>query len=225
MNIAAELRGRQLSVETPPGRVWIMEDMLTHAERAFLSRYGLPADDVYDARGQSGSYWKRRIREENKTVALGAPCGNAGHRLRTRAGHCVQCDPKKLAFQARHSAEQYVYIAGSVSEGLIKIGTCKDVPQREHQLRAESYGGAGDWVVVFSVLVRDAGDVEHSARSKLYRHAVVRPYWKDGLRQHGIELLRCSFSRAREALMDAAKGYQVQKAWAAGITYRYEFDD
>jgi hypothetical protein len=86
--------------------------------------------DVYDARGQSGSYWKRRMREENKTVALGAPCGDAGHRLRTRAGHRVQCDPKKLAFQARHSAEQYVYIAGSVSDGLIKIGTCKDVPQR-----------------------------------------------------------------------------------------------
>jgi hypothetical protein len=103
----------------------LMEDMLTQAERAFLSRYGLPAAAVYDPRGRSGSYWKRRIREENNNVALGAPCGNAGHRLRIRAGHCVQCDPKKLAFQARHSAEQYVYIAGSVSEGLIRSERAK----------------------------------------------------------------------------------------------------
>jgi hypothetical protein len=202
-----------------------VDDILTDAERSFLSRYGLCADDVYDARGLSGTYWKQRIREQNKTIALGKSCGSGGHRLRTRSGHCVQCDPKKLAYQARHSAEQYVYIAGSVSEELIKIGTCKDVPQREHKLRAECYGGAGDWEVVFSVMVGNAGDVEHSARSKLHRHGVVRPYWKDGFRQDGIELLRCSFSRAREALMDAADGYRVADPWQARRTLRYEFDD
>lgn len=43
----------------------------------------------------------------------------------------MQCDPKKLAFQARFRAEQYVYIAGSTSARLIKIGTCIDTNQRE----------------------------------------------------------------------------------------------
>jgi hypothetical protein len=157
--------------------------------------------------------------------ALGTPCANGRHRLRTRSGHCVQCDPKKLAFQARHSAEQYVYIAGSVSKKLIKIGTCKDVPQRERQIRAERYGGAGDWNVIFSVRVQDAGDVECRARSKLNGHAIVRPYWKDRIEQQGVELLRCSFSRAREALMDAAQHYKVRDPWQARLTYRYEFDE
>jgi hypothetical protein len=202
-----------------------MEDTLTDAEKRFLGWYGLGADDVYDARGMRGWLWKKRIREENKTVALGTPCGNGRHRLRTRSGHCVQCDPKKLAFQARHSAEQYVYIAGSVSNELIKIGTCKDVPQRERQIRAERYGGAGDWNVIFSVRVQDAGDVESRARSKLNGHVVVRPYWKDGIEQQGVELLRSSFNRAREALTDAAQHYKVRDPWQAGFTYRYEFDE
>jgi hypothetical protein len=203
----------------------IMEDILTDAEKWFLAHYGLAPDDVYDARGQPGRFWKERIREENKTIALGTRCGNGGHRLRTRAGHCVQCDPKKLAFEARHSAEQYVYIAGSVSEKLIKIGTCKNVPQRERQVRAERYGGVGDWNVIFSVKVRNAGDVEHQARSKLCRHIVVRSYWKDGFEQRGIELLQCSFTRAWEALMEAAETYQVRDPWKAPFTFQYEFDD
>jgi hypothetical protein len=41
---------------------------------------------------------------------------------------------------------------------------------------------------IFSVRVRNAGDVEHQARSKLSRHIVVRSYWKDGFEQQGIEL-------------------------------------
>src|SRR5258708_37936874 len=114
-----------------------MEDILTDAEKRFLGWYGLGADDVYDARGMRGWLWKKRIREENKTVALGTPCGNGGHRLRTRSGHCVQCDPKKLAFQARHSAEQYVYIAGSGCQKLIKGGACEARPQRERQHQSE----------------------------------------------------------------------------------------
>ncbi len=114
-----------------------MDELLTDGEKRFLRWHGLSVDDVFDARGMSGDVWKQLIREEGKTIALGTACGRGGHRLRTRAGHCVQCDPKKLAFQARHSADQYVYIAGSLSTQLIKIGTCMNIPQRERQLRAE----------------------------------------------------------------------------------------
>ena len=132
-----------------------MDELLTGSERNFLASYGLGPDDVFDARGMSGRLWKRRI-QEGKAIALGTPCRSEGHRLRTRAGHCVQCDPKKLVFQERNRAEQYVYIAGSLSAKLIKVGTCRDVAQREKQIRAERYGGANDWVVIFSVEVRNA---------------------------------------------------------------------
>ena len=178
-----------------------MHEVLSNSEKRFLAWHRLSADDVFDARGMPAWLWKQRIREVEKTVALGTACKNGGHRLRTRSGHCVQCDPKKLAFQERHSARQYVYIAGSLLEKLIKIGTCKDVPQREGQMRAEKYGGISDWSVIFSILVRDAGRIEHRARSRISRYAVVKPYWKDGFRQNGIELLKCSFSQAKVALV------------------------
>src|SRR5262249_52547805 len=115
-------------------------------ELRFLARHNLGPEDVMDVRGLPQWLWMRQIKEQGKTIALGARCGKAGHRLRSRKGHCVQCDVRKLAFQARHSAEQWVYIAGSMSQELIKFGTCSHRGQRERQLCAERYGGADDWL-------------------------------------------------------------------------------
>ena len=38
----------------------------------------------------------------------------AGHRLRSRAGHCFQCDTARIAFVKRHHDTAYIYIAGSL---------------------------------------------------------------------------------------------------------------
>ena len=200
-----------------------MERILTPTELSFLSKQGLGPNDVMDVRGKPQWLWFRRIEEENKTVALGSRCRAAGHRLRSRRGHCVQCDTSKLAYQARHSADQYVYIAGSRSAGLIKIGTCRDCDQRENQLQSESYGGAGDWNIVYSVEVRNAGAVEDSARSSLSRYIVARGYWKNGSRQTAIELLQCSFSRAQNALIAAMKDSTLGEPWEYYYSADYEF--
>lgn len=71
-------------------------------------------------------------------------------------------------------------------------------------MRAEKYGGIGDWDMIFTVWVKEVGAVESAARNQLARRCVTQDYWKDGLRQTGIELLRCSFTEARRALMNAA---------------------
>jgi hypothetical protein len=181
-----------------------MKELLTPGELSFLASQGLGSEDVFDARRLPQHYWFRQIDEAGKIVALGSRCRNAGHRLRTRRGHCVQCDPKKLAYQARYRAEQYVYVAGSLSARLIKIGTCVDTQQRERQLRVERYGGTGDWEMIFTVWVKSAGAVEQSAHDRLSRYAVTGDYWKDGLLQTGTELLQCSFSEAKKALIEAA---------------------
>jgi hypothetical protein len=197
-----------------------MKDILTPSELAFLARQGLSADDVFDARHLPQWLWFRQIDEAGKTVALGTRCRKVGHRLPSRRGHCVQCDTRKLAFQARYRAERYVYIAGSLSSKLIKIGTCGDMQQREHQICAEGYGGACDLEVLSAVWVRNAGAVEDSAHSLLSAHIATRGYWKDGLRQTGIELFRCSFTEARRALMHAAGPCD---SWSFGWPGRYEF--
>lgn len=200
-----------------------MKDLLTESELAFLGSQGLGPDDVYDARGQRRYLWMKDIESEGKTVALGSRCKRAGHRLRTRRGHCVQCDTKKLAFQARFSANQYVYIAGSHSSDLIKIGTCRDCSQREHQMQSEKYGGAGDWCIVFNIEVQNAGAVEHLARARLSKYVVARPYWKDGYRQKAIELLQCSFSHAMNALMQVAVNSKLGEPWKSRYSADYEF--
>jgi len=198
-----------------------MKDVLTEGELRFLASQGLGPDDVFDARRLPQWYWFRCIEEEGKTVALGGRCKKAGHRLRSRKGHCVQCDTRKLAFQARYRAEQYVYIAGSLSAKLIKIGTCVDTQQRERQLCAERYGGAGDWQMIFAIWVKNAGAVEQSAHDRLSRYAVTRDYWKDGLQQAGIELLECAFSEAKKALTEVAG--DCDASWSIRYPAKYEF--
>ena len=124
----------------------------------------------------------------------------------------MQCDTRKLAFQARYSAEQYVYIAGALSKRLIKVGTCRDRWQRERQLRAESYGGAGDWRVICAIHTENAGAVEHRTHARLSRYAVAADYWKDGFSQTGIELLRCSFSVAKAALIENLDEFEARRS-------------
>jgi T5orf172 domain len=205
-----------------------MESVLTDTEKGFLTSQGLGADDVMDIRGIPQRLWFHQIEEEGKTVALGSRCKAAGHRLRSRRGHCVQCDTSKLGYQAPHAEERYVYIAGSRSARLIKIGNCRDTAQRERQVRSERYGGVGDWDFVYSVRVKRAGAVEDAARARLSRYRATGEYWKNNELQTGTELLRCSYSQAEAALIEASKGSALGTPWKAHSRvgmYEFEIDD
>jgi hypothetical protein len=203
----------------------VVQEVLNESELAFLRYYGFAPDDVHDGRMQRKDVWQRIATAENKPLVLGTKCRQARHRLRTRAGHCAQCDPKKLAFQARHTADQYVYIAGSREAGLIKIGTCSNLAQREHQVRSEKYGGAGDWVFIFTVEMRNAGDIEGRTQRRLGEYAITRPYWKDGIEQQATELLQCSFTRAMNMLMDVGKDAKLSEPWKSHRSFLYEFTE
>lgn len=203
-----------------------MDELLSSSEKAFLANQGLGPEDVLDVRGMPQRHWFRLIEEEGKTVALGSKCKARGHRLRSRRGHCIQCDTSKLGYQASFAEERYVYIAGSRSARLLKIGNCRNVIQRERQMRAERYGGIGDWEIVYSVRVKRAGAVEDAARGRLSRHRISRSYWKDNDSQTAVELLRCSYSDAESALIDASNGSALGSPWRArNRIYMYEFDD
>lgn len=180
---------------------------LTADELAFLKKYNLSPNDVYDGRNQSQVRRKMEAERLGKILVLGSPCSKAGHRLRMRAGHCFQCDPKKLAFQKRHSEPGYVYIAGSLSGRLIKIGTTEfNLRQRHLKLRWESYGGLSDWELLFWAKVNEGGRVEQSALTNLEGYRVMKKYTKDGMSQVAVELLQCRFSSAIEAVSNAMGG-------------------
>ena len=181
-----------------------MEELLTGSELAFLSRHGYGPDDIFDARGMAQAGWKRKAKQAGKSLALGNGCTNGGHRLKTRAGHCAQCDPRRLAFLERHSSVGWLYIAGSSDKQLIKIGTCTNRNQRCDRLCSTGYGGASDWKMLYWVWVAGAGALETSTLAKLYRYRVSHEYMKDGAIQSSYEMNTRPFaaSSPRDGLPD-----------------------
>ncbi|WP_109143742.1 GIY-YIG nuclease family protein, partial [Bradyrhizobium sp. SUTN9-2] len=144
-----------------------MKDELTPSELAFLSSQNLGPDDVFDARWMSQARWFREIKKAGKTIALGSPCRKAGHRLRSRKGHCAQCDTKVLAYASRYDLEQYIYIAGSLRARLIKIGVCKDLLQRVRQISSERHGDSADWEIIYAVHMARSGEIEERVLHRL----------------------------------------------------------
>ena len=147
-----------------------------------------------------------------------------GHRLRTRAGHCIQCNPINIAFQRREDTPGYVYIAGSLSGRVIKIGTTGDLNQRENQMRAEGYGGSRDWIILFSAFVSKGGEFERKVSSRVKGNRVYRTYFKDGIEQGAVELHQCSYSEALRAMNECLSAGERLTVWRAGNAIRYEFD-
>jgi hypothetical protein len=54
---------------------------------------------------------------------------------------------------------------------------------------------------------------------------VVRPYWKDNIEQMATELLKCSFSRALEALTASIGDAETSNEWKYHSTWFYEFNE
>ncbi|THK37644.1 GIY-YIG nuclease family protein [Ensifer sp. MPMI2T] len=197
--------------------------MLTKDELEFLKSQSLTTSDVYDGRGQSSAAWKAGVRAAGQTVVIGTPCKEKGHRLRTRSGHCAQCDTAKLGYQKRHNTEGYIYIAGSRSAKLLKVGTCVDIEQRRKNLRHQAYGNITDWEMLFTVKVDAGGRIEADALSRLAKYKVVRMYEKDGRKQEAAEMLKTSFSVALAAVQETLKGVKASEIRKSLRWADYEF--
>lgn len=156
---------------------------------------------LFDASGMKKLDYQQRMKADGLNFAFGVtPCGAMGHTLRTRAGHCIQCDHAKIAYMMRHEARGFVYIAGSHSGRLLKIGTSSDVADRRAKLNEYCYGGQADWQILATASCSAAGKVEGVAQSKLAKFSVGGSYMRAGRAQHCYELFRCPFDIARDAV-------------------------
>jgi hypothetical protein len=70
-------------------------------------------------------------------------------------------------FRERYYEPGYVYIAGSVSHRVLKIGTTVNIRSQERRLQRKKYGSIGDWVLLYHVRVNEGGRIEHDARRVL----------------------------------------------------------
>ncbi|WP_367394983.1 GIY-YIG nuclease family protein [Cupriavidus sp. Agwp_2] len=161
---------------------------LTAEQITFLKSQHISLSMVFDATGLSAPERKASMTAlEVPFYYGGAECAAGGHSLRTKAGHCIQCDTAKIAYQLRNSAQGYVYLAHSKSTGYIKVGYSRSHPQdRGHFLRNEAYGGVKDWdIKKIQHLDKEAG------RKEFLIHARLERYRKSISYQKGASLVEC----------------------------------
>lgn len=99
-------------------------------------------------------------------------------------------------FRERYYSPGYVYIAGSLSHRVLKIGTTVNIRNQERRLQRTEYGSIGDWALLYYVWVSEGGRIEHDARRLLVRYRQLRMYDKEGHRQKGREIVNCRFGIA-----------------------------
>jgi T5orf172 domain len=165
---------------------------LTQSELLFLRSQNIDPDEVLDVRGQSSIYWKEKAKSGGYDFVLGSYCRAGGHRLRTRAGHCIQCDTKKIAFIRRESKMSWVYMAVCEDKNVCKIGTTDDIYSRADSLSRECYGGYCDWVIVCAIMVANSGEIERNIHDIFRDQMIVGEYFKDGKYQSARELIGMS---------------------------------
>lgn len=179
---------------------------LTTGQRLELFRHSIPLFEVFDASGMSTADAKKAMSVNKEAVMInGLPCSkDRTHLLRSRYGICVGCNPATLAMQSRKRRSGFVYVAGTKSAPLIKVGMTLDVKHRERMLKHYCYGGVDDWQVLAVVKASNAGRVEKDAQDCLKDSRVDASYWKDGRDQVCDELFQCTHDEALRALKAAA---------------------
>ena len=94
---------------------------------SFLNENKIPLSSVFDATGLSRSKYSPIMEKLEKWIAIGVtPCKKSGHTMRTKLGHCIQCNLLSNSFLLRHINVGEIYIAGTKSGHFLKIGTSKN---------------------------------------------------------------------------------------------------
>ncbi len=156
---------------------------------------------VFDASGLDKKTYKEVMDELGIEFAYGVtPCKRAGHTLRTRAGHCIQCDTAKIAYQLRYNESGIVYVAYSEKLSLTKVGVAKNVNERLKNLNSHGYGGTKDWKIYSRKECKMSGQIEMQIHKYLAVHQALRNYEKAGNIVECRELFHCRPDMAIEYL-------------------------
>ena len=180
---------------------------LTVEQIQFLEQQGISLSKVFDATGMSTPHYREAMSKLGMTVAFGvSACSKAGHTLRTRGGHCAQCNTAALAFVARYDKSAEVYVAYSPILELTKIGVANGHQDRVRSLNDQGYGGVKDWSVKFYCKYEQAGRVEFLAQRILSQYRRPSYFVRSGNTVRCQELFKCDVILAVKAIKNAAKG-------------------
>ena len=175
---------------------------LTKPQLAFIEKMELNLYELFDASGLKTPEWKIQMKELGKLVAFGVtPCAVKGHTMRTRAGHCVQCNPANLSYLKRMNLSADVYVAWSSSAKLAKVGLAIDANQRRISLNKYKYAGVNDWEMKLIYECENAGEIEnqvHRLLSEFSKFGVS--YWNSDRYRLCTEIFKCRLKEATDAL-------------------------
>jgi len=188
-----------------------MIDEMKPAETRFLERHKIPMSQVYDLGGRTLDLCFDEMVNEEKLFGYNATsCSvpDSGHKFVTRAGHCMECEPGGPRFIAeirRHHRLGDIYLTGSLSVSLIKIGSASNADKRVPVLNELAYGGASDWRKLQVVRsIANAGKIEFDICSKLEEFRIRDTYYmQDGKQQPCHELFSCSLQTAIEVFNES----------------------
>lgn len=185
---------------------------LTDQEFAFLVSQKILLSHLYDARGLKATGWDEAAKAEDKLFGLSDACPK-GHRLKTRKGHCIECDTSRIAYIRRYSDSGYIYIAATKGGQLLKVGSCSDTESRAKNLRVQSYGGFSDWEIIASCKVSKMGLVEFGIHKALEGKEASGSYEKNGRKQEARELFDGDLVAVWRAFNIATKAEDASKKW------------
>lgn len=183
---------------------------LSEIEKEFLKSHNVQPEQVFNAKGITKSEYRIQMKKNGQIVAFNTtPCNMAGHKLRTRSGHCVMCNSAPLGFQKRNDLPGYVYVAGSKSGQMIKIGFSNNYGNREYLLNIQKYGGFNDWKIILVLYSENGGELELQIQSKLKKYSTSREYFHDNHYQKGTELFCCSILKVIEVIKKLDLSFEV----------------
>jgi hypothetical protein len=177
---------------------------LSSDELEFLKAKRVPLSKVFDAYGMGKSEYHDAMKPLGAWIAFNVTaCGKGGHKMRTRAGHCVQCDPAKISFIARNDKSAQVYVAHSPRRHYTKVGSAEDATVRVKSLNTHQYGQIDDWQLFYCASCEQAGEVEFRTHSLLAQHYLPRANAVGANSNQSQELFACEPSVAVEAVKKA----------------------
>lgn len=181
-------------------------NQLTFEQLAFLKEQKIELKYVFNAHDLKKEEYKEIMKDLNMIIAYNVtPCKAYGHTLRTRSGHCCQCDTSKIAFQLRANARGVTYLAGSLAGELIKIGYTKAVEIRSESLNRTKYANYSDWEILFAVESKFAGKIENLVNTELNKYFISNSYEHDSHSQQAYETFKCSYEKGKQMILEICK--------------------
>lgn len=179
----------------------------------FLAAKGVPLSKVFDATGMSRGQYHDAMKPLDLWLAYGvSPCREFGHQLRTRSGHCAQCDPAKISFIARHDKSAQLYVAHSQRRHYTKVGSAVDANERVKSLNTHQYGRIDDWRLFYKISCEKAGNMEFLVHKALGEHHLPRRNSEGANSLQSQELFACEPSTAVEAINAVLSSFVGKRA-------------